>query len=66
MLVKVDVAPLYKGLLPWQIKTDITLLIQSQTQSTSSRMTLDVQGTALFSSSICKTSLIPEWKPDGA
>lgn len=47
MLVKVDVAPLYKGLLPWQLETGTTVLIQSCTLSTLFQRTLDLQGTAL-------------------
>lgn len=61
MLVKVEVAPLYKGLLPWQTETPIRLLIQSHTHCTISHTILDLQDTAIFSSSFCKTHSINPW-----
>lgn len=62
MLVKVDVAPLYKGLLPWQMETGTTVLIKSYAHSALFHVTLDVQGTALplLQHSLHNSKLLPQ------
>lgn len=55
MLVKVDVASLYKGLLPWQIKRGIILFIQKLIENQT--FTHDFNSLPLFAT---LTLLIPE------